>query len=128
MITKNDKMLGVNNGDVGVVMPKDDYLSLPSEDGKTIRRIPLDLLPDLEMAFVSSIHKSQGSEYENVIIVLPPNPISPESQQLNPLLTREILYTAITRTKKGIFIFGSDASIETCCSHAICRQTGLARE
>ena len=128
MITKNDKMLGVNNGDVGVVMPKDDYLSLPTDDGQTIRRIPLDLLPDLEMAFASSIHKSQGSEYENVVIVLPPNPISPESQQLNPLLTREILYTAITRTKKGVFLFGSDASIEACCSHAICRQTGLAKE
>ena len=127
MITKNDRMLDVNNGDVGVLMPKDDHLSLLAEDGKTIRRIPLELLPDMEMAFVSTIHKSQGSEYENVVIVLPPNPTSPESQQLNPLLTREILYTAITRTKKGVFLFGSDASVEACCSHAICRQTGLAR-
>ena len=114
----------MNNGDVGVVMPKDDCLSILAEDGR-VRRIPLALLPDIELAFASTIHKSQGSEYNDVIIVLPPNPQLPDSNQDNPLLTREILYTAITRTKGGVFLFGGDASVAKCCSSAIVRQTGL---
>ena len=125
MITENDHSLGVNNGDVGVVMPKDNCLSILLEDG-TLRRIPLPLLPSLEMAFASTIHKAQGSEYKDVVIVLPPNPKLHDSQQENPLLTREILYTAITRTKEKVFLYGSDASVEQCCNNAICRQTGLA--
>ncbi len=125
MITENDHQLGVNNGDVGVVMPKDNCLSILLEDG-TLRRIPLPLLPSLEMAFASTIHKAQGSEYKDVVIVLPPNPRLHDSQQDNPLLTREILYTAITRTKEKVFLYGSDASVEQCCNNAIHRQTGLA--
>jgi exodeoxyribonuclease V alpha subunit len=78
------------------------------------------------MAFASTIHKAQGSEYKDVVIVLPPNPRLHDSQQDNPLLTREILYTAITRTKEKVFLYGSDASVEQCCNNAIHRQTGLA--
>ena len=125
MITENNHSLGVNNGDVGVVMPRDNCLSILLEDG-TIRRIPLPLLPSLEMAFASTIHKAQGSEYKDVVIVLPPNPKLHDSHQDNPLLTREILYTAITRTQKKVFLYGSDASVEQCCNNAVHRQTGLA--
>lgn len=121
MIVKNNRGLGVSNGDVGVVMPKEDTLSLLKEDG-TIRRIPLALLPDREMAFASTIHKAQGSEYDEVIIVIPP---TPDQNEKNPLLTREILYTAITRTKKQVFLYSDDASIKTCCQEYIKRQTGL---
>ncbi|MBR4673114.1 MAG: exodeoxyribonuclease V subunit alpha [Victivallales bacterium] len=124
MIVKNNRALGVNNGDVGVVMPRDDSFNLLNED-KTIRRIPLALLPDREVAFASTIHKAQGSEYEDVVIVLPPTPFLPDTQNLNPLLTREILYTAITRTKNKVFLFGGDSSVIACCEHAIQRRTGL---
>jgi exodeoxyribonuclease V alpha subunit len=124
MIVKNNHSLGVNNGDVGVVMPNDDTLYLLNED-KTVRRIPLALLPDREMAFASTIHKAQGSEYDDVIIVMPP---TAEAEKSNPLLTREILYTAITRTKKQVFLYSDDASIKTCCQNCIKRQTGLAIE
>ena len=124
MIVKNNHSLGVNNGDVGVVMPNDDTLYLLNED-KTVRRIPLALLPDREMAFASTIHKAQGSEYDDVIIVMPS---TAEAEKSNPLLTREILYTAITRTKKQVFLYSDDASIKTCCQNCIKRQTGLAIE
>ena len=121
MIVKNNHSLGVSNGDVGVVMPKEDTLCLLKEDG-TIRRLPLALLPDREMAFASTIHKAQGSEYSDVIIVIPP---STGQQKQNPLLTREILYTAVTRTKKQVFLFSDDVSIKTCCQQCIKRETGL---
>ncbi len=121
MIVKNNHSLGVNNGDVGVVMPNEDTLYLLKED-KTVRSIPLSLLPDREMAFASTIHKAQGSEYKDVIIVIPP---TARAQKVNPMLTREILYTAITRTQEHVFLYSDDTSIRTCCKNGTKRQTGL---
>jgi len=115
MITQNDKTLGVANGDVGVVMPREPkLLYLPDRD-KPIR---LELLPETELAFASTVHKTQGSEYDDVAVVLPPDGES-------PLLTREILYTAITRTKGKVFLYGSDKAIENCCMHKVERLTGF---
>ena len=123
MITQNDRMLDVHNGDVGVVMPRKNlqdpqYLCLPTlKNG--VRRIRLELLPETEPAFAATIHKSQGSEYGDVAIVLPPKGES-------PLLTREILYTGITRTKGTVRIYAGEASIEACCRRSVERVTGLA--
>ena len=125
MITRNDRGLGVSNGDVGVVMPQDpERLWLPSDTpGAEPWAVPLALLPDRELAFATTVHKSQGSEFCTVVIVLPPNP--PEGDGAT-LLTREILYTAITRTRRDIFLFAGDATIASCASRGIERCTGLA--
>ncbi len=126
MITKNDRTLGVDNGDVGVVMP-DDPKTLHLPGGRKIR---LELLPDTELAFASTVHKAQGSEFDDVAIVLPPNTGKPEERKEESdsfkLLTREILYTAITRTKKTVAIWGSEDAIRHCAQHAIERVSGLA--
>ena len=129
MITRNDKMLEVNNGDVGVVMPKSpQYLCLKTL-GHGVRKIRLELLPATELAFASTIHKAQGSEFDDVAIVLPPNTGKPEEgkpeENAFKLLTREILYTAITRTKKTVAIWGSEDAIRNCAQHAIDRVSGL---
>ncbi len=122
MIPQNNPSLNVNNGDVGVVLPDDpQHLWLPSASA-TPRRIPLNLLPNVELAFATTIHKSQGSEFDNVILLLPPNE-PPEQEQ--SLLTKEILYTAITRTKKQVFLYASDTAITKCCTNAITRFSGL---
>ena len=91
-----------------------------------MRMLPLPLLPDRELAFASTIHKAQGSEYGDVIIVLPPLQKGGDSP-VNALLTREILYTAITRTKGQVFIFATDDTIRHCCANVIERCTGLGR-
>ena len=117
MITQNDRLQGVANGDVGVVMPDESkVLYLPGEGQP--RPVRLELLPATELAFVTTIHKSQGSEFNDVAIVLPPD-------GENPLLTREILYTGITRTKGGVHIYAGDASIKACCQRSVERVTGL---
>ena len=122
MITKNNYSVGVSNGDVGVVLPDDtQHLWLPAASGTPLR-IPLNLLPDIELAFASSIHKAQGSEYENVIIILPPNE-PPEME--HSLLTKEILYTALTRTEKQVFLYASDNAVVKCCHNVITRYSGL---
>ena len=117
MITQNDRLQAVSNGDVGVVMPDDPKtLHLPGE-GRP-RAIRLELLPATELAFATTIHKSQGSEFGDVAVVLPPG-------GENPLLTREILYTGITRTKGGVRIYAGDASVRACCRKSVERVTGM---
>ena len=107
------------NGDVGVVMQSDPQrLYLPTA-GRP-RSIRLELLPAMELAFATTIHKSQGSEFEDVAIVLPPDGDS-------PLLTREILYTGITRTKGRVCLYAGEASIKACCEKAVERVTGLTK-
>jgi exodeoxyribonuclease V alpha subunit len=119
MITQNDRLQDVANGDVGVVMPGDPQrLHLPIADDT--RSIRLELLPSMELAFATTIHKSQGSEFDDVAIVLPPDGDS-------PLLTREILYTGITRTKGSVRIYAGEASIVACCQKAVERITGLTK-
>jgi exodeoxyribonuclease V alpha subunit len=119
MITQNDRLQNVANGDVGVVMPDDPQrLHLPADGGT--RSVRLELLSAMELAFATTIHKSQGSEFDDVAIVLPPDGDS-------PLLTREILYTGITRTKGCVRLYASEASIEACCIKAVERVTGLIK-
>ena len=98
-------------------MPDDPKsLHLPGE-GKP-RAVRLELLPATELAFATTIHKSQGSEFDDVAIVLPPDGES-------PLLTREILYTGVTRTKGTVHIYAGDASVKACCLKSVERVTGL---
>ena len=119
MITQNDRLQDVSNGDVGVVMPDDPQnLHMPTADG--IRTIRLELLPETELAFATTIHKSQGSEFGDVAIVMPPDGDS-------PLLTREILYTGITRTKGTVRIYAGEASVVACCEKSVERVTGLSQ-
>ena len=119
MITQNDRLQDVSNGDVGVVMPDDPKnLHMPAADG--IRTIRLELLPETELAFATTIHKSQGSEFGDVAIVMPPDGDS-------PLLTREILYTGITRTKGTVRIYAGEASVVACCEKSVERVTGLSQ-
>lgn len=70
-------------------------------------------------ADASTIHESQGSEFTDVAIVMPPNGD-------NPLLTREILYTGITRTRQNVVVYSGDASIRRCCETVVERLSGLA--
>ena len=129
MITKNNSTLGVSNGDVGVVIPCDgasssasEGLSLPA-DGGNVREIPFSLLPDREMAFATTVHKAQGSEFRNVVLVLPE---LPEDAPARSLLTRELFYTALTRTGDGVFfIYADDDTIKECCKRKTARRTGL---
>ena len=64
-----------------------------------------------------TVHKSQGSEFEEVALVLPPEP--------SPLLTRELLYTAVTRARERVSLWGSETVIRTACEKRIARYSGL---
>lgn len=109
MITANDYDLGLFNGDTGVIMSDPATGNLrawfPAASGGALRSFASSMLPAFEPAFAITVHKSQGSEFDTVALVLPPNP------EL-PVLTRELLYTGITRAKKKLAIWSEQVTFE----------------
>jgi exodeoxyribonuclease V alpha subunit len=111
MIIANDYRQELFNGETGVLIRRlplqtlsdEDYALFPSrqEEGQ-VRRLSSLLLPKYEFAYCLSVHKSQGSEFDRVVLVLP------EGVEL---FGREVFYTAVTRARKSIEIYGSDAVI-----------------
>lgn len=120
LVTRNDYSLGLSNGDIGLCWPDPAgrlVVHFPSSEGG-MRILTPSQLPPHETAFALTIHKSQGSEYEQVGIVLPPAD--------SPLLTRELLYTAVTRAKKRAILFGTEAAIRAACERSVVRSSGLS--
>jgi exodeoxyribonuclease V alpha subunit len=77
------------------------------------------LLPEHELAYAMTVHKSQGSEFENVMVVLP-------DDENHPLLNRQIVYTGITRAKKRAVIVGTEDALKAALSRKIERDTGVS--
>jgi len=100
IITQNDYNLGVFNGDLGVcVREPDGSLMVYIETGSALKRMKPDRLLYAEPAYFLTVHKSQGSEFDRVSFLLPPS--------FNPVLSRELIYTAITRARVSCTIYGS---------------------
>lgn len=120
MITSNNPALGLFNGDVGLVVPGEGGrmdVAFPVAGGLP-RRLPVSRLEDVETVHALTIHKSQGSEYEHVIVVLP--------ERASRIVTRELLYTGVTRASEKVTVVGSRAVIEAAIRKRIRRATGLA--
>jgi len=118
IITENNYPQNLFNGDTGVKDKEKAYFS----NGTEIRTFPLLTLPKYEDAFAITIHKSQGSEYERVAVVYPDREREEKEQTI---LTKELLYTAITRAKKECFIFGNEAVLAASCKREIYRASGI---
>ena len=120
IITKNDYDLGLNNGDVGLVRrDKKGILKayFEDQDGK-VKEHTAGYLNHYETVFAMTIHKSQGSEFDNVVVLLP-------EKQARKLLTRELLYTAVTRAKKKVLVQSTPESLEHCLNNVVSRASGL---
>lgn len=125
MITANDYRQELFNGETGLLIRRlplhnlepDDYALFPSrvDDGQ-VRRISALLLPRHEFAYCISVHKSQGSEFDHVIVALPEG---------SELFGREVFYTAVTRARKSLEIYGSDHVIQKTVEHQGLRLSGL---
>ncbi len=122
MISANDYGLGLFNGDLGVIWdsPEDhgELRACFAGGGAEVRRILPSRLPRHETAFALTAHKSQGSEFGRVALILPREP--------SPILTRELLYTAISRARRQALIFGTEAVISEAISRKVERASGLA--
>ena len=104
MVTRNDAQLGVFNGDVGVVLPNHQgVLKVWFLDGEQLRSVSVSRLAYAETAFVMTVHKSQGSEFAHTAMVLPAGAAD--------LLTRELVYTGITRAREQFTLIEGQAGL-----------------
>lgn len=119
IVTENDYNLRIFNGDVGLIRKEGDTLLawFQTPEGE-IRRIPAGYLNHYETVFAMTIHKSQGSEFENVFVILP-------EKQGEKLLTRELLYTGITRAKEKVVIMSTEDALRKCIERTVSRASGL---
>lgn len=125
IITENDYQLDLFNGDIGIICRINETgdggrtveACFPGQAGAPVRRLPPARLPPHETVFAMTVHKSQGSEFDRVALLLPET----ESR----LLTRELLYTGITRAKSRVDVFGSEAVLVAGIGRRIHRASGL---
>lgn len=123
MVTNNDYTLNLFNGDVGIAMicdnnqgEKEVQVLFQMSDG-SFRYYPTSLLANYELAYAMTIHKSQGSEANRVIVMT--------KNKDTPFVTREILYTGITRAKNHVTLVGNVKLLESFCSRKIMRSSNL---
>ncbi len=121
ILTKNLYTYGLFNGDTGIIRPDPTTGNLMAwfqrSDGTLLSILP-GYLPDAETAFALTVHKSQGSEFDSVLLLLPADVES-------PLLTRELLYTAVTRAKSQMLVQGTTEVLEAMTGRAVQRASGL---
>lgn len=119
LVTGNDASLGLANGDIGVVLPDADgrLVACVGDPRGAPRRFALAQLPGHETAYAMTAHKAQGSEFDEVAIVLPPEP--------HPLVTREWLYTAVSRARTHVHVFATRAAIEAALARRVLVMSGL---
>lgn len=123
MITGNDYQLNLFNGDSGVLWwGFEDHHQIqayfPSVDAQPLCFWP-QRLPEHETAYALTIHKSQGSEFDELLIILPDNAAW--------VLTRELIYTAVTRARRRLTIWGSEQVFKTAVSKQVHRTSGIIK-
>ncbi len=122
LVTANDYGLGVFNGDIGLTAHTANGDTAPlvvnfTDPEGHVRGIPTARLSGIETVYAMTIHKSQGSEFDRVHVVLPDTD--------SAVLTRELIYTAITRARSRVTVWGQQKSLEKALSRKIVRRSGL---
>jgi exodeoxyribonuclease V alpha subunit len=123
IVTRNDYARGLFNGDVGIALRCADGLRVwfdaaDRDGGPRLRNFSTRNLPEHETAWAITIHRSQGSEYGSVAVVLPP-------QDDHRILSRELLYTAVSRASVRAELWASVAALRAAASRPIQRRGGL---
>ncbi len=119
MVTANDPLTKVSNGDVGLVVPEPDgsgvSVAFPTPGG--VRRVPTSRLDSVETWWAMTIHKSQGSEFDHVVVSLP--------AAGSPILSRELLYTAVTRGRFRVTLVATEEAFREAIAQPVARASGL---
>lgn len=118
LVTANDYGLGLYNGDTGVTVQRDGVLRAVIA-GTSRVEFATSRLADVDTMHAMTIHKSQGSQADEVTVLLPPED--------SRLLTRELFYTAVTRAKSRVRVIGPEASVRAAIERRAVRASGLAR-
>jgi exodeoxyribonuclease V alpha subunit len=119
MVLRNDYLLKLFNGDIGIALPGPDgalAVHFPDAEGGW-RRIAPARLPPHQTAYAMTVHKSQGSEFDGVLVLLP--------EHRSRVLTRELLYTGITRARERVAVGASAEVLAATIAAATHRHSGL---
>jgi exodeoxyribonuclease V alpha subunit len=120
MVNTNDYKKGLFNGDTGVCFKDSEKSMVFFKDlDNSVKQYRLLDLPEHDTAFAITIHKSQGSEFKNVLIILP--------DRLSPVVTRQLLYTGVTRAKEKVIIIGNLNIIKQAIGLSVKRNSGLTQ-
>lgn len=121
MITSNDYQLNLFNGDIGIALrdpdSNDEIRVFFIGPDQSIRKFHPLRLPSHETVFAMTVHKSQGSEFDHVLLILPDRDV--------PLLTRELIYTGLTRARASVQVWGVESIFKNAVSRRIERTSGL---
>ena len=124
MVTRNDYALALFNGDIGLILPDPEadgvlrafFPPPPGGDG-AVRRLHPNRLPEVETVYAMTVHKSQGSEFDRLLLILPPAD--------SPLASRELLYTGITRARRAVELCADPAALDQAARRRVHRASGL---
>ena len=119
VVTGNDPRRGLWNGDRGVIVREEGRLRARFPESGGFRTFPLAALPGWEPAWMQTIHKSQGSEFNRVTIVLP--------EGAERLLSREILYTAFTRARSRVDLYADTGVVDAALGRGVVRHSRIRR-
>jgi len=118
LILQNDYQIGLFNGDIGMVWPDANGVLQVYFTGETgLRAVSPARLPQHETAYAMTIHKSQGSEFGSVLMIVPPGDL--------PVLTRELVYTGVTRARKHLELWYDESAFRVAVGRRIQRWSGL---
>ncbi|MDQ2874013.1 MAG: exodeoxyribonuclease V subunit alpha, partial [Actinomycetota bacterium] len=119
LVTANDYETGVNNGDIGVVIGTPGGLIAAFERGGQPLLVHPSRLSSVQTVYAMTIHRSQGSQYATVSVILPGKD--------SALLTRELLYTAVTRARSHVRVIGTTDAVVAAVNRQVPRASGLRR-
>ncbi|WP_086873607.1 exodeoxyribonuclease V subunit alpha [Kosakonia pseudosacchari] len=118
MISRNDSALGLFNGDIGIALDQGQGIRVwfPMPDGE-IKPVLPSRLPEHDTAWAMTVHKSQGSEFDHAALILP--------GQIAPVVTRELVYTAITRARNRLSVYADERVLGQAIATRTERRSGL---
>jgi exodeoxyribonuclease V alpha subunit len=118
LVTENDYGLKLYNGDTGVVVATgEEQVSAVFERGREVVAFSPTRLAAVDTVYAMTVHKSQGSQFDTAAVLLP--------EPTSPLLTRELLYTAVTRARENLVLVGSEEAIRAAVARPVARASGL---
>ncbi|MDZ7675988.1 MAG: exodeoxyribonuclease V subunit alpha [Acidimicrobiales bacterium] len=117
LVTANDRELDLYNGDIGVAVAGDDGLRCAFERHGEVVLVSPARLAAVETLYAMTIHKSQGSQFGEVVVILP--------DETSPILTRELLYTAVTRAERAVTLIGTEGAVRAAIARPVSRASGL---
>lgn len=118
IINQNEYSLGLNNGDIGICYREgNDRLRVLFKANSGFNSLAPSRLPDFSPAYALTVHKSQGSEFEHIKIILP--------EISSGILTRELLYTAVTRSRNTVTVVAKEPVVREMINARIMRSSGL---